>query len=64
MLKAVEGFSKGDALILLLINDGPIRADTNTRLEVRPHFCTRFVRIIPDTIPLRGPAKAVQIHSR
>ncbi len=25
---------------------------------------TRFARIIPDTRPLRGPAKAVQIHSR
>jgi len=25
---------------------------------------TRFARIIPDTHPLRGPAKAVQIHSR
>jgi hypothetical protein len=25
---------------------------------------TRFARIIPDTCPLRGPAKAVQIHSR
>jgi len=24
---------------------------------------TRFARIIPDTRPLRGPAKAVQIHS-
>jgi hypothetical protein len=24
---------------------------------------TRFARIIPDTHPLRGPAKAVQIHS-
>ncbi len=25
---------------------------------------TRFARIIPDAHPLRGPAKAVQIHSR
>jgi hypothetical protein len=25
---------------------------------------TRFVRIFPDTHPLRGPAKAVQNHSR
>jgi hypothetical protein len=25
---------------------------------------TRFTRIIPDTRPLRGPAKTVQIHSR
>ena len=25
---------------------------------------TRFARIIPDTHPLHGPAKAVQIHSR
>jgi hypothetical protein len=25
---------------------------------------TRFARIIPDTCPLRGSAKAVQIHSR
>ncbi len=25
---------------------------------------TRFARIVPDTHPLRGPAKAVQIHSR
>jgi hypothetical protein len=24
---------------------------------------TRLARIIPDTLPLRGPAKAVQIHS-
>jgi hypothetical protein len=25
---------------------------------------TRFARIIPDTRPFRGPAKAVQIHSQ
>ncbi len=25
---------------------------------------TRFAGIVPDTSPLRGPAKAVQIHSR